>query len=555
MNNRNFLHEIIEKDLDKNNELKIQTRFPPEPNGYLHIGHAKAILINYLLAKEYNGIFNLRMDDTNPTKEDIEYVQSIKEDVEWLIEESLDEHLYYASNYFDKCYEYAISLIKKGKAFVCDLSQEQLREYRGTLTTKGVNSPYRDRSIEENLDLFLKMKAGEFADGSKTLRAKIDMKSSNIVLRDPVIYRIMRATHHNTGDKWCIYPMYDYAHPIQDALEGVSHSLCSLEFKNNRPLYEWVLYHLGYGEFPKQREFARLNISYTLTSKRKLLKLVEEKIVTGWDDPRMTTLSGMRRRGYTPSVIKKFINDVGVAKSHSVVDISQLEHAIRNEMNTEANRLMVVLDPIKVIITNYPEDKEEFLEIDNNPNKPEEGKHILPFSNQLYIERSDFMVNPINKYFRLFPNNEVRLIKAYYITCTDYEIDDDGEVTTIYCTYDKTTKGGRSEDKRKIKGTIHWVSAKHSVDCTVNLYDRLFNKENPSDIEEGGSILDNVNMNSLTVIDKAKAEPYIKKIKSLERWQFMRNGFFICDKTSSTKKIVFNRIISLRDSWKKIKKG
>jgi len=554
-NNANFIHDIIDVDLKEDTDLKIQTRFPPEPNGYLHIGHAKAILINYLIAKKYNGVFNLRMDDTNPTKEDIEYVQSIKADVEWLIGESLDNNLYYASDYFDKCYEYAIKLIKLGKAYVCDLSQEELREYRGTLTTVGKNSPYRDRTIEENLQLFNDMKNGVFADGTKTLRAKIDMSSPNIVLRDPVIYRILHITHHNTGDKWCIYPMYDYAHPIQDALEGVSHSLCSLEFKNNRPLYEWVLHNLGYGKYPKQREFARLNISYTLTSKRKLLKLVEENIVSGWDDPRMPTLSGIRRRGYTPTSIKKFINEVGVAKTHSVVDIAQFEHAIRNELNYEASRLMVVLNPIKVIITNYPDEKTEILTADNNPNLPEKGTRELPFSKEIYIEKEDFMIEPVRKYFRLFPGNEVRLIKAYYITCTDYKLDNDGNVIEIYCTYDKDTKGGRSEDGRKIKGTIHWVDANASIDIQVNLFDRLFIKENPSDIAPDESILNNVNPNSLDIIKHAKAEPYILNTPKFERLQFMRNGFFISDNESTKDKLVFNRIVALRDSWAKRSKG
>ena len=554
-NNANFIHDIIDNDLKEDANLKIQTRFPPEPNGYLHIGHAKAILINYLIAKKYNGIFNLRMDDTNPTKEDIEYVQSIKADVEWLIGESLDNNLFYASDYFDKCYEYAIKLIKLGKAYVCDLSQEELREHRGTLTTVGKNSPYRERTIEENLRLFTDMKNGLFSDGTKTLRAKIDMSSPNIVLRDPVIYRILHITHHNTGDKWCIYPMYDYAHPIQDAIEGVSHSLCSLEFKNNRPLYEWVLNNLGYGKYPKQREFARLNISYTLTSKRKLLKLVEENIVSGWDDPRMPTLSGIRRRGYTPTSIKKFINEVGVAKTHSVVDIAQFEHAIRNELNYEASRLMVVLNPVKVIITNYPDEKTEILTADNNPNLPEKGTRELPFSKEIYIEKEDFMIEPVRKYFRLFPGNEVRLIKAYYITCTDYKLDEKGNVIEIYCTYDKDTKGGRSEDGRKIKGTIHWVDANTSIDIQVNLFDRLFNKENPSDIAPDESILNNVNPHSLDIIKHAKAEPYILNIPKFERLQFMRNGFFISDNESAKDKLVFNRIVALRDSWAKKSKG
>ena len=553
--NSNFLHEIIDNDLKNNKDLKIQTRFPPEPNGYSHIGHAKAILINYTIAKKYNGVFNLRMDDTNPSKEEVEYVESIKKDVEWLIGHSLDDNFIYASDYFDKCYEFALKLIEEDKAFVCDLSADQLREYRGTLKQPGKNSPYRTRSIEENLKLFKEMKNGKHDDGSKTLRVKLDMTSPNIVMRDPVIYRIMRATHHNTGDKWCIYPLYDYAHPIQDALEGVTHSLCSLEFENNRPFYEWVLNSLGYGEFPKQREFARLNISYTLTSKRKSLELVKKKVVTGWDDPRMTTLSGLRRRGYTPSSIKKFIEDVGVAKSHSVVDIAQFEHGIRNELNFDANRMMAILDPLKVIITNYPDDKEELLNIDNNPNKPESGSRTLPFSKEIYIERSDFMVEPIRKYFRLFPGNEVRLIKAYYITCTDYKTDENGNITEVYCTYDPNTLGGTSEDKRKIKGTIHWVSKEHAIDCKVNLYDRLFIKENPSDIVEGGSILDNVNYDSLKIIDNAKIEPYIKTAKHYDRFQFMRNGYFVCDENSNDEKLEFNRIVALRDSWAKIKKG
>ncbi|MCK5812516.1 MAG: glutamine--tRNA ligase/YqeY domain fusion protein [Clostridiales bacterium] len=551
----NFLHDIIDKDLEKKPNLAIQTRFPPEPNGYLHIGHAKAILINYLIAKKYNGTFNLRMDDTNPTKEDIEYVKSIKKDVEWIIGESLDDHLYYASDYFDKCYEYALKLIRDGHAFVCDLSADQLRNYRGTLTEVGKDSPYKNRTVDENMKLFVGMMNGEFLDGSKTLRAKINMESPNIVLRDPVLYRIMRATHHNTGDKWCIYPMYDYAHPIQDALEGVSHSLCSLEFKNNRPLYEWVLNKLGYGEFPKQREFARLNISYTLTSKRKLLKLVEKKIVDGWDDPRMTTLSGMRRRGYTASSILSFIEEIGVAKSHSVVDIAQFEHSIRNELNFEANRIMTVLDPLKVVITNYPDDKEEFFDVLLNPNHPDRGTRILPFSKEIYIERSDFMIEPARKYFRLFPGNEVRLIKAYFIKCHDYKVDSNGKVTEVHCTYDDASKGGQSPDGRKVKGTIHWVSIKHAHTCQVNLYDRLFTKENPSAIDEGETILDNVNSDSLIILSNAKVEPYLKEALPNDRFQFMRNGYFICDQESKPGKPVFNRIVALRDSWAKKSKG
>ena len=546
----NFIHEFIDEDLENGVYSRIQTRFPPEPNGYLHIGHAKAICINFGVKNKYNGICNLRLDDTNPTKEDTEYVEAIEEDIKWL---GFDyDNVYYASDYFDFLYECAIKLIKKGKAFVCDLTPEEQREYRGTLTEPGKNSPYRDRSIEENLDLFERMTNGEFEAGSKVLRAKIDMASPNLNMRDPIIYRIMYATHHRTGDKWCVYPMYDFAHPLSDACEKVTHSLCSLEFENHRPLYNWFVDELIEGEKPRQIEFARMNLNYTLTSKRKCLKLVQDGIVDGWNDPRMATLSGMRRRGYPAEAIREFCEKIGVSKAYSVIDFAMLESCVRDNLNQNSPRAMAVIDPIKLIIDNYPDDKTEELEVEYHPDHEEYGKRTVPFSKELYIERDDFMIEPIKKYRRLYPGNEVRLYKAYFVTCTGYDLDENGEVTAVHCTYDPETFGGDAPDGRKVKGTIHWVNAKDCVEAEVRLYDRLFNVENPSDEEGVSSFEDNLNPDSL-IKKTAYVEKALGETKVGDKYQFMRLGYFCTDTDSTAEKIVFNRTVALRDSFNKKK--
>ena len=544
----NFIEDFIDEDLENGVYQAVQTRFPPEPNGYLHIGHAKAICINFGIKEKYHGVCNLRFDDTNPTKEDTEYVEAIEKDIHWL---GFDyDNVYYASDYFDFLYECAVKLIKKGKAFVCDLTPQEQREYRGTLTEPGKESPYRNRSIEENLELFERMKNGEFPAGSRVLRAKIDMASSNLNMRDPIIYRIMYAHHHRTGDKWCIYPMYDFAHPLSDACEKVTHSLCSLEFENHRPLYDWFVNELIEGEKPRQIEFARMNLNYTLTSKRKCLKLVQDKIVTGWDDPRMATLSGMRRRGYPAAAIRDFCERIGVSKAYSVIDFALLEACVRDNLNAGAPRAMAILDPIKLIIDNYPDDKTEEMECELHPDHPEYGTRKLPFCKELYIERADFMAEPVKKYFRLFPGNEVRLIKAYFVTCTGYETDENGNVTCVHCTYDPASYGGNSPDGRKVKGTIHWVSARDNVPAEVRLYDRLFNVPNPSDEEGVSSFEENLNPNSLQVIENAVVEKSLAGAPVEKTYQFMRNGYFCVDPDSKDGKLVFNRTASLRDSFK-----
>ena len=544
----NFIEDFVDEDLENGVYKSVQTRFPPEPNGYLHIGHAKAICINFGIKEKYNGICNLRLDDTNPTKEDTEYVDAIMKDIHWL---GFDyDNVYYASDYFDFLYDCAIKLIKKGKAFVCDLTPEQQREYRGTLTEPGKESPYRNRSIEENLDLFERMKNGEFPAGSKVLRAKIDMSSSNLNMRDPIIYRIMYAHHHRTGDKWCIYPMYDFAHPLSDACEKVTHSLCSLEFENHRPLYNWFVDELIEGEKPRQIEFARMNLNYTLTSKRKCLKLVQDNIVTGWDDPRMATLSGMRRRGYPAEAIRDFCDRIGVSKAHSVIDFALLEACVRDNLNQNAPRAMAILDPLKVVIDNYPEGKTEEMECELHPDHSEYGTRKMPFSREIFIERSDFMVEPVKKYFRLFPGNEVRLIKAYFIKCVGYDTDENGEVTCVHSTYDPDSYGGNSPDGRKVKGTIHWVDANDNVKAEVRLYDRLFNVPNPSDEEGVSSFEDNLNPNSLTVIKNAVIEKSLANAPVEKTYQFMRNGYFCVDSDTDENSLVFNRTVALRDSFK-----
>ena len=546
----NFIHDFIDKDLEDGVYSRVQTRFPPEPNGYLHIGHAKAICINFATAKKYNGICNLRLDDTNPSKEDMEYVDAIKEDIEWLGFKWND--CYYASSYFDFIYECAVKLIEMGKAFVCDLTADEMREYRGTLTEPGKESPYRNRSIEENLDLFKRMTDGEFPDGARVLRAKIDMASPNINMRDPVIYRIAHVSHHQTGDKWCVYPMYDFAHPLSDAAEKVTHSLCSLEFENHRPLYDWFLKELGLEEPPRQIEFARLNLNYSLTSKRKCLALVNDGIVSGWNDPRMATLSGMRRRGYPAEAIRDFCGKIGVSKAYSVVDYGLLESCVRDNLNQNAPRAMAVLRPLKVVIDNYPEGQTEVIEVENNPDKPELGKRQVTFSRNLYVEQDDFMVEPVKKYFRLFPGNEVRLKGAYYVTCNSYETDEDGNVTCLHCTYDPESRGGETPDGRKVKGTLHWVCADDCVKAEVRLYDRLFNAENPSD-ESKGSFKDNLNPESLVVLTDSVLEGGLKDIKEGDMFQFMRQGYFCVDKDSTPDKLVINRTVGLNSSWKPAK--
>ena len=544
---KNFIEQIIEKDIEEGHCKKVVTRFPPEPNGYLHIGHAKSILLNYGLAQEYGGDFHFRFDDTNPTKEKEEYVNSIKEDVEWLGAD-YHEHIYYASNYFDKMYECAEFLIKKGKAYVCDLSAEQIREYRGTLTEPGKNSPYRDRTPEENLKLFREMKEGKYPDGSKVLRAKIDMTSGNINMRDPILYRIARMEHHNTGNKWCIYPMYDFAHPLEDAFEGVTHSICTLEFEDHRPLYDWVVNECEFEHPPKQIEFAKLYLTNVVTGKRYIKKLVEDGIVDGWDDPRLVSLSALRRRGYTPESIKKFMELVGVAKSHSSVDSAMLEYCIRDDLKLKRPRMAAILDPIKLVITNYPEGEGELVDVPNNQENEEMGTRQVPFSRELYIEREDFKIEKPKKYRRLYVGNEVRLMNAYFVTCTGYDVDEDGNVTCVYATYDPESRGGNSPDGRKVRGTIHWVSAKTAKKAEIRLYENIVDEEKGV-YNEDGSI--NVNPNSLTVIKEAYVEPELEKYDKGDSFQFMRTGYFCLDSKDSTKEhMVFNRIVSLKSSYK-----
>ncbi len=543
----NFIHDIIDEELKEGVNTRVQTRFPPEPNGYLHIGHAKAICIDFTTAMKYGGVCNLRLDDTNPSKEDIEYVESIKEDIEWLGFKW--EQCLYASSYFDFLYECAIKLIKDGKAYVDDLTAEEMREYRGTLTEPGKNSPYRDRSVEENLDLFKRMTDGEFPDGAKVLRAKIDMASPNMNMRDPAIYRIMHTSHHQTGDKWCVYPIYDFAHPLSDAREGVTYSLCSLEFENHRPLYNWFIEQIGFEEPPRQIEFARLNLNYCITSKRRNIRLVTDNLVSGWDDPRMATICGMRRRGYPAKALRTFIEKVGVSKAYSVVDYGLLEACVRDELNAEAPRAMAVLDPIKVVIDNYPEGQTEEITVEVHPDKPELGTKTVTFGKEIYVERNDFMAEPVKKYFRLFPGNEVRLKGAYFITCNSYETDDEGNVTVLHCTYDPETKGGNAPDGRKVKGTIHWAGPK-AFKAEVRLYDRLFNVEDPAGVPDD-EFVNAINPESLVVLKDCLIEESIRDAKVLDSFQFMRNGYFCVDKDSTPENPIFNRTVQLNSSWKK----
>ena len=544
---KNFIEQIIDKDIAEGRCEEVITRFPPEPNGYLHIGHAKSIILNSGLAKKYNGKFNLRFDDTNPTKEKVEFVKSIKEDVEWIGGE-FEDRVFFASDYFEQMYEAAVKLIKKGKAYVCDLTPEEIREYRGTLKEPGKNSPYRDRSVEENLDLFERMKNGEFADGSKVLRAKIDMSSPNINMRDPILYRIARMTHHNTGDKWCIYPMYDLAHPIEDAIEGISHSICTLEFEDHRPLYDWVVTELEYEHPPKQIEFAKMYLTNVVTGKRYIKKLVEDGIVDGWDDPRLVTIAALRRRGYTPEAIRMFMELSGVSKANSSSDMAMLEYCIREDLKLKKSRMMAVLDPIKLVIDNYPEDQVEYLDVMNNQENEELGSRQVPFCRELYIDREDFMIEPPKKYFRLYPGNEVRLMHAYFVTCTSFVTDETGKVTEIHCTYDPETKSGSGFTGRKVKGTIHWVSARHAVKAEVRLYENLVDEEKGV-YNEDGSV--NVNPTSLVTLKDCYVEPALADAKAYDSFQFVRTGFFCVDnKDSSPEHLVFNRIVSLKSSYK-----
>ena len=544
----NFIHDFIDEDLKEGVYDHVQTRFPPEPNGYLHIGHAKAICINFGTSEKYNGVCNLRLDDTNPSKEDMEYVDAIKEDIEWLGFKW--NKCLFASSYFDFIYECSIKLINKGLAYVDDLSADEIREYRGTLTEAGKNSPYRDRRIEENLDLFKRMTDGEFENGERVLRAKIDMASPNINMRDPVIYRIAHISHHQTGDKWCVYPMYDFAHPLSDAKEGVTHSLCSLEFENHRPLYDWFLKACEIEQPPRQIEFARLNLNYCLTSKRKCLALVNEGIVDGWDDPRMVTLSGMRRRGYPAAAIRDFCDKIGVSKAYSVVDMGLLEACVRDALNSTAPRAMAVLDPIELIVENYPDGQTEDIEIPVHPDHPEMGTRTVKFSKHLFIERDDFMAEPVKKYFRLYPDNEVRLKSAYFVKCTRFETDEQGNPVRIYCTYDPESKGGESPDGRKVKGTIHWVSRDDCFRATVNMYDRLFNVPNPSD-ETNGDFKQNLNPDSLIVLKDCVIEGSLENAKAGDVFQFMRKGYFCVDKNSEKDNKIFNLTVALNSSWGK----
>ena len=543
----NFIHDFIDEDLKEGVYTRVQTRFPPEPNGYLHIGHAKAICIDFGTAEKYGGSCNLRLDDTNPTKEDVEYVDAIMEDIKWLGYNW--DNVYYASDYFDYIYECAVELIKKGLAFVCDLTADEMREYRGTLTEAGKESPYRNRSVEENLDLFRRMTDGEFENGAKVLRAKIDMSSPNLNMRDPIIYRIMKVPHHRTGDKWCVYPMYDFAHPLSDAKEGVTHSLCSLEFENHRPLYDWFLKALDIKTPPRQIEFARMNVNYTLTSKRKCLKLVKDGLVSGWDDPRMATICGMRRRGYPAEAVREFVSKIGVSKAYSVIDFALFESCVRDYLNREAERTMAVLRPLKVIIDNYDENMTEELEVEVNPNKPELGNKKVTFSKEIYIEQEDFMLDPPGKYFRLCPAKEVRLKGAYFIKYASLETDEKGNITAVHCTYDPQTRGGDAPDGRKVKGTIHWVSAKTAKKATVRLYDRLFMVENPSDEEGVSSFADNLNPNSLEVVKGALIESDVANAKPGDVFQFMRQGYFTVDPDTTEDEIIINRTVALKDSF------
>jgi len=545
----NFIRDIIKEDLRTNKYGgRVHTRFPPEPNGYLHIGHAKSICLNFGLAEDYGGLCNLRFDDTNPTKEEVEYVESIQEDVRWLGFD-WEDRLFYASDYFEQLYEYAMQLIKAGKAYVCDLSAEEIREYRGTLTEPGKDSPYRRRSVEENLDLFEHMRAGEFEDGSRVLRAKIDMASPNVLMRDPVMFRILRKTHHRTGDEWCIYPTYDFTHGQSDSIEGITHSICTLEFENNRQLYNWYLEALDIYH-PQQIEFARLNLSFTIMSKRKLLKLVEQGVVSGWGDPRMPTISGLRRRGYTPEAIRDFCERIGVARANSVVDIALLEHCLRQDLNQRAPRVMAVLRPLRVVIDNYPEGQVEELEAVNNPEDDRMGTRKVPFSGVLYIEQEDFRDDPPKKWFRLAPGREVRLKHAYYVTCVDVIKDEQtGEVVELHCTYDPETRGGWAPDGRKVRGTLHWVSAAHALEAKVRLYDHLFVKPDPDDVTA------NLNPNSLETLTSCRVEPGLAGAAPGSRYQFLRLGYFCVDPDSSDGALVFNRTVSLRDTWAKIEKA
>jgi len=542
----NFIHAFIDEDLASGVKSRVQTRFPPEPNGYLHIGHAKALCIDFSTAEKYNGICNLRFDDTNPSREDVEYIDAIKEDIKWLGFHW--DNVFFASSYFDFVYDCAIKLIKDGKAYVDDLSADEIREYRGTLTEPGRESPYRNRSVEENLNLFKRMTDGEFGNGEKVLRAKIDMSSPNLNMRDPVIYRISHVSHHQTGDKWCVYPMYDFAHPLSDAKEGVTFSLCSLEFENHRPLYNWVVDQIGFDEPPRQIEFARLNINYCVTSKRKLLEMVNKGIVSGWDDPRMITLCGMRRRGYSAAAVRDFIDRVGVSKADSTVDYGLLEACVRDDLNAKAPRAMAVLRPLKVVIDNYPEGQSEDFEVELHPEHPEFGTRKVTFSRELYVEQDDFMAEPVKKYFRLFPGNEVRFKSAYFIKCNSYDTDENGNVTCLHCTYDPESRGGNSPDGRKVKGTIHWVNANDCKQCEVRLYDRLFSAEEPG---KNGDYFDDLNPDSLEVIENCLLEGGFENAKPGDTFQFMRNGYFCVDKDSTEDKLVFNRTVALNSSWGK----
>jgi glutaminyl-tRNA synthetase len=550
-----FIRDAVGEDLRTNRfGGEVHTRFPPEPNGYLHIGHAKAICIDFGIAEDFGGLCNLRFDDTNPAKEEVEYVESIKEDIRWLGYDWGDR-LFYASDYFERLYEYAVLLIRRGKAYVCDLSADEVREYRGTLTEPGQDSPYRNRSVEENLGLFERMRAGEFPDGARTLRAKIDMASPNMNLRDPVMYRILNAEHHRTGNEWCIYPMYDYAHGQSDSIERITHSLCSLEYEDHRPLYDWYLDALDIYH-PRQIEFARLNISYTVLSKRRLLRLVNEGLVSGWDDPRMPTLSGLRRRGYTPEAIRDFCGRIGVAKANSIVDVALLEHCLRQDLNKRAPRAFGVLRPLKVVLVNYPEDLVEEMECINNPEDPSAGTRLVPFSSELYIERTDYREDAPRKWFRLAPGREVRLRYAYFVTCVDVIKDEQGEVVELHCTYDPATRGGSAPDGRKVRGTLHWVSAPHALEAKVRLYDRLFSVANPLDVEEGQDFIGSLNPNSLEVLPGCRVEPSLADAAPGNIVQFERQGYFCLDtKDSSPDALVFNRTVSLRDTWARIEKA
>ncbi len=549
----NFIKTIIEEDLASGKHSKIITRFPPEPNGYLHIGHAKSICLNFGIAKQYNGTCHLRFDDTNPEKEETEYVESIMNDVKWL---GFDwgENLFYASSYFDQLYEWAVQMIKDGLAFVCHQTLEEIRECRGTAKGKGIESPYRNRSVEENLDLFEKMKNGEFKDGECMLRAKIDMAHPNVLLRDPVMYRIKHVSHHRTGDKWCIYPTYDYAHGQSDAIENITHSICTLEFEAHRPLYEWFLEAIKPLSRPRQIEFARLNLTYTVMSKRLLMKLVKENIVNGWDDPRMPTIAGIRRRGYPPEAVRDFSERIGLAKRESTVSLDLLEHCVRENLNKKARRYMAVINPLKVVVTNYPEDIVEEFDAVNNPEDETAGTRKVPFTREIYIEKDDFMEEPAKKFHRLYPGNEVRLRAAYYITCNDIIKDENGNIVELHCTYDPETKGGSSPDGRKVKGTIHWVSASHNVPVEARLYDTLFKVENPMEFGEGGSFTDNLNPDSLKVTENAYAEVNIKELPQGERFQFERVGYFVIDSDTTSEKTVVNRIVTLKDKWARLQK-